>query len=110
LNPVSWPANPCPPDPETCGQVAAGNGAVWVSRRTDNIVARVDPQTNTVTAMIPVGTEPDGIATSPGAVWVANHGAPSVSRIDPATNELVATISATFYASHRGAEPVTEIV
>ena len=86
-----------PPAPDTCGQVAAGNGAVWVSMRTDNVVARVDPTTSKVTAMIPVGQEPDGIAASPGAVWVANHGGatsgPSVSRIDPATNQVVATIS-----------------
>ena len=65
--------------------------------RPDNVVARVDPKTSKVTAMIPVGKEPDGIATSPGAVWVANHGTsgdgPSVSRIDPATNQVVATIS-----------------
>ena len=57
------PTNPCPPAPDTCGQVAAGNGAVWVSMRTDNVVARVDPKTSKVTAMIPVGKEPDGIAT-----------------------------------------------
>jgi virginiamycin B lyase len=70
---------------------------VWVSMRTDNVVARVDPKTSKVTAMIPVGEQPDGIATTPGAVWVANHGSgtsgPSVSRIDPATNQVVATIS-----------------
>lgn len=87
------PTNACPPTPDTCGSVAAGNDAVWVSLRTDNAVARVDPNSNEVTTLIPVGVEPDGIATSPGAVWVANHGAPSVSRIDPATNEVVATIS-----------------
>jgi virginiamycin B lyase len=94
---VVKPANPCPPEPDTCGQVAAGSGAVWVSMRPDNVVARVDPNTNKVTTLIPVGKEPDGIATSPGAVWVANHGTaddgPSVSRIDPATNQVVATIS-----------------
>jgi YVTN family beta-propeller protein len=87
------PTHPCPPAPDTCGQVAAGNGAVWVSMRTDNVVARIDPTTSKVVALIPVGEEPDGIATSPGAVWVANHGEPSVSRIDPATNKVVATIS-----------------
>jgi virginiamycin B lyase len=46
-----------------------------------------------VTAIIPVGKDPEGIATTPGAVWVANDGGPSVSRIDPATNQVVATIS-----------------
>ena len=64
--------------------------------RTDNVVARVDPKTSKVVALIPVGKEPDGIDVSPGAVWVANHGAPgegpSVSRIDPSTNRVVATI------------------
>jgi virginiamycin B lyase len=93
------PANPCPAFPATCGEVAAGQGAVWVSVLPDNTVLRVDPGTNSVTATIPVGAQPDGVATSPGAVWVANHGdpgvsgAPSVSRIDPATNSVVATIS-----------------
>ena len=47
------------------------------SMRPDNVVSRVDPKTSTVTAMIPVGEAPDGIATSPGAVWVANHGPPA---------------------------------
>ena len=92
------PTRACPPAPDTCGQVAAGNGAVWVSMRTDNTVARVDPRTGSVTAKIPVGAEPDGIAAAPGAIWVVNHGfpsasgAPSVSRIDAATNQVVATI------------------
>jgi YVTN family beta-propeller protein len=45
-----------------------------------------------VTATIPVGPKPQGIAVSPGAVWVANGNGPSVSRIDPATNRVVATI------------------
>jgi YVTN family beta-propeller protein len=90
------PGNPCPQAPDTCGQVAAGNGGVWVSMRTDNVVARIDQKTSKVIATIPVGKEPDGIASSPGAIWVANHGSssdgPSVSRIDPATNQVVTTI------------------
>ena len=71
---------------------AAGDGAVWVSLVPDNMVERIDPQTNTVTETIPVGPQPEGIAVSPGAVWVANRGDPSVSRIDPTTNRVVATI------------------
>ena len=84
------PVNFCPP--YVCGEPAAGNGAVWVPRASDNTVSRVDLSTNTVTATIPVGKYPTAIAVTPGAVWVANAGGPSVSRIDPATNEVVATI------------------
>jgi YVTN family beta-propeller protein len=86
------PRKPCPPSPEACGEIAAGEGAVWISLRTDNAVARVDPGTNLVTATVPVGPEPEGIATSAGAIWVANADGPSVTRIDPTTNKVVATI------------------
>jgi len=82
----------CPQFPQSCGEAAAGDGAVWVSLVPDNTVERIDPQTNTVTETIPVGPQPEGIAVSPGAVWVANRGDPSVSRIDPTTNRVVATI------------------
>jgi len=53
---------------------------------------RIDPGDNSLTATIPVGPQPEGIATTPGAVWVVNKGGPSVSRIDPATNKVVATV------------------
>src|SRR5436190_1405239 len=82
----------CPAFPGSCGEAVAGNGAVWVARVSDNTVLRIDPQTNSVITTIPVGPQPEGIATTPGAVWVVNKGGPSVSRIDPATNQVVATI------------------
>src|SRR5436190_3400275 len=82
----------CPAFPGSCGEAVAGNGAVWVARLSDNTVLRIDPQTNSVITTIPVGPQPEGIATTPGAVWVVNKGGPSVSRIDPATNRVVATI------------------
>src|SRR5438876_9866762 len=81
----------CPAFPGSCGEAVAGNGAVWVARVSDNTVLRIDPQTNSVIATIPVGPQPEGIAVTPGAVWVVNKGGPSVSRIDPATNQVVAT-------------------
>jgi YVTN family beta-propeller protein len=59
---------------------------------TDDSVLRIDPQDNSLAATIPVGPQPEGIATTPGAVWVVNKGGPSVSRIDPATNKVVATV------------------
>ena len=84
--------NACPELPGSCGEAAVGNNAVWISRVSDNAVLRIDPRDNSVAATIPVGPQPEGIATTPGAVWVVDKGTPSVSRIDPATNRVVATI------------------
>jgi virginiamycin B lyase len=84
--------NVCPDLPGSCGEAAAGNGALWIARVSDNSVLRIDPRDNSLAATIPVGPQPEGIATTPGAVWVVNKGGPSVSRIDPATNTVVATI------------------
>ena len=55
-------------------------------------VVRIDPETNTVQATIPVGRRPTGIAVGSDAVWVANAGDGTLSRIDPETNEVAKTI------------------
>ena len=54
----------------------------------------IDAATNTVTATIPVGTSPGGVAVDPaaGTVYVANFGGGTVSVIDAATNTVTATI------------------
>jgi virginiamycin B lyase len=82
----------CTDLPGSCGEAAAGNGALWIARVNDNVVLRIDPHNSSLVATIPVGPQPEGIATTPGAVWVVNGGGPSVSRIDPATNQVVATV------------------
>ena len=48
----------------------------------------------TVTATIPVGSGPDGVAVDPaaGTVYVTNYGDGTVSVIDAATNTVTATI------------------
>jgi streptogramin lyase len=84
--------NACTDIPGSCGAAAAGNGAVGIARTFDNNVLRIEPRDNSLAATIPVGSEPEGIATTPGAVWVVNKGVATVSRIDPATNEVVATV------------------
>jgi virginiamycin B lyase len=81
----------CTDLPGSCGEAAAGNGALWIARVNDNVVLRIDPHDSSLAATIPVGLQPEGIATTPGAVWVVNRGGPTVSRIDPATNDVVAT-------------------
>ena len=52
----------------------------------------IDEATNTVTATIPVGSDPYGVAVDPAArtVYVANYGDDTVSVIDEATNTVTA--------------------
>ena len=66
--------------------VAAGDGAVWVTNAADGTVDRIDSLTHTVRQTIPVGNGPDGIAVGAGSVWVANGLDGTVSRIDPRSN------------------------
>ena len=72
--------------------IALGAGAVWVALGLDDALARIDPETGSVTKTIPVGRAPAGLAVGAGAVWVANSGDGTVSRVDPQTDEVVATI------------------
>jgi YVTN family beta-propeller protein len=57
-------------------------------------VSVIDTATNTVSATVPVGLGPVGVAVKPdsGKVYVANEGANTVSVIDTATNTVIATI------------------
>jgi YVTN family beta-propeller protein len=51
-----------------------------------NAVGLIDPETNKVTDVIPVGVSPSGIAFGEGAVWVANLDDKTVSRINLQTH------------------------
>jgi YVTN family beta-propeller protein len=66
----------------------------YVTNRDSNTVSVIDTATNTVTATIPVGGGPIGVAvTSDGSkVYVANASSNSVSVIGTATNTVIATI------------------
>jgi YVTN family beta-propeller protein len=49
--------------------IAYGQGAVWVANA-DRTISRIDPQSNRVTATIPIGNVPNGIAADEHGVWV----------------------------------------
>jgi YVTN family beta-propeller protein len=72
---------------------------VYVTNQGDNTVSVIDTATNTVTATIPVGSGPSGVAVTPDGtkVYVANAFfgfGTNVSVIDAATNTVIATIPA----------------
>jgi len=78
--------------PTTATQIAFRNGEAWI-RFADGSVGRVNLETKTVVATIPVGSGFYGsLAVGEDAVWVTTFDENKVSRIDPATNTVVAEI------------------
>ena len=75
---------------------AAGGGGynAFVTDSRQNQVYVIDTATNAITATVPVGTTPHGLAVLPDGsrVYVADHGSEAVSVIDSATSTVVATI------------------
>jgi len=75
----------------------------WVSSASKNLVARMDPTTNKVAALIPVGKEPgNGLAAAFGSLWVPNCGDSTMSRIDLRTGKVTAVFPLTFASSEGG--------
>ena len=72
--------------------VAYGQNSVWVTDKNNNMVYRVDPSTDLLTAQIRVGNGPESIAADSSAIWVANAVDDTVSRIDPNSSQVVQTI------------------
>jgi YVTN family beta-propeller protein len=67
--------------PTPWGDIAAGNGAIWLSVDSTP-VTRIDPHTNTVSDQFVGGSGADAIRVGFGALWVADHEHGEVWRID----------------------------
>jgi YVTN family beta-propeller protein len=61
-------------------------------RAAPNSVAAIDPQTNTLADVIPVGSRPGAITYGAGSLWVANQDDRTVSRVDPRTLQTLQAI------------------
>jgi YVTN family beta-propeller protein len=74
--------------------VSHDGGKVYVVNSGNNSVSVIDTAHNTVSATIPVGTDPQGVAVSHdgGKVYVVNSGDDNVSVIGTARNTVTATI------------------
>jgi DNA-binding beta-propeller fold protein YncE len=81
-------------DDEGCGNVASGQGAVWIFVDATGTLSRIDQETNGIVATIPLlPNQASRVFVTPGGVWVTNPSANTVSRIGPQTNKVVATLT-----------------
>lgn len=72
--------------------LAISDDSVWVANAQFKAVQRIDPQTNTVSAMIELPAEPcSGLAFAFGSLWVPLCKPASLVRVDPATGKISAT-------------------
>jgi YVTN family beta-propeller protein len=74
-------------------RLAVSDGAIWVTDTHNHQVARIDPQTQAVVALIPDINLAHSIGATGDAVWVTAYGTKEIVRIDPATNQVVARIA-----------------
>src|SRR5258708_6430333 len=66
----------------------------YITNQGSNTVSVIDTATNAVSATIPVGINPIGVAVNPDGskIYVANLNARTVSVIDKVTNIVITTI------------------
>ena len=81
------------------GNVAVGDGAVWVLNNERETVSRIDPRTKQVTKRFKTQGVPTDLAVGEGALWVGRAGGEdttnatvSVSRLDPETGRITRTV------------------
>ena len=70
--------------------IAYGKDAVWVATAPGRL-SRIDPETTTIVASVPVGAPPVAIAADGKVVWVASASG-ELFQVDPATNTLVRSV------------------
>jgi YVTN family beta-propeller protein len=76
-------------------EILANEHGVWVTLRFENHVVRIDPATNRLAAVIPVGLFPITLASDGRGLWVGHLSSVGVLLIDPASNQVVAAVPAT---------------
>jgi YVTN family beta-propeller protein len=70
------------------GLSAAGPEPARPPRAVADRLVEIDPRTNRVVSVTPVGSGPDSMALTDDAIWVANHDDRTVARMDFETKEV----------------------
>jgi YVTN family beta-propeller protein len=76
-------------------EILANNDGVWVTMRFADAIVRIDPATNRLAAIIPVGVQPRSLASDARGVWVGMQSSAGLFLIDPEANQVVAAAPAT---------------
>jgi virginiamycin B lyase len=78
-------------------ELSAGAGSIWMVTEGESgdfdALARIDPETEKVTATIPLGYAGASVAATDDAVWVTAPDDGVVVRVDPASEEVVAEVA-----------------
>ena len=99
LDPVSGDVGAFVESATPPGNVAVGDGSVWVLNNERETVSRIDPRTKQVTKRFKTHGVPTELAVGEGALWVGRAGGEditnatvSVSRLDPETGRITRTV------------------
>jgi ABC-type branched-subunit amino acid transport system substrate-binding protein/streptogramin lyase/predicted Ser/Thr protein kinase len=99
LDPASGSVDTFVDSPEVPGNVAVGEGAVWMLENERASVARIDPETKRVTRRFKTEGIPSELAVGEGAVWIGQAGGGDsinatvgVSRLDPDSGRVTRTV------------------
>jgi len=78
----------------TITATSQSGGYAYIANSSSSSVSVIDLATNTVTATIPVGQSPIGVAIGPDGnrVYITNQGSFSISVINAITNKVIATV------------------
>ena len=72
--------------------LAQGESQVWTNNRRQNLVVRMDPDTNQTVAVVPVKDPCSGLIIAAGTLWAPSCTDGVIYRIDTTTNQVVAKV------------------
>lgn len=69
--------------------MTTGGGGKSLAPVAANSLAAIDPRSNSVTAVVPIGSSPTSVAVGPDGVWVANAGDQTIALVDPKSKQVL---------------------
>ncbi|MCB1041136.1 MAG: protein kinase, partial [Acidimicrobiales bacterium] len=66
--------------------------SIWLPNHTDDALAHLDPDTNRVVALVPVGRAPVSVLAEPEVAWSVDHGSGTVTSVDARTSTVLGSV------------------
>lgn len=80
-----------PADSEGC--ITSGAGSIWIATAASGALARIDPQSNSVSARIEISSGSYCPVFADGFVWITSTEHNVFTKVDPSSNRVVAQIA-----------------